>query len=128
MRIQLSKKDGQNNEACPKDPRGVDGDEIPRDLRLMGGDKLPRGFLCQRLRGLVYRIRICRTLRLHRLDGGIIPVGFVENARQRNQFENRDNRRGEDHTLHVASMFQGRIQDRCGSTHGRDDEICICLA
>ena len=72
----------------------------------MSRDEFPRGFLCQRLRGHVDRKRLyCRVLRLHRLHGGIIPIAFAENAWHRGRFDNGNDRRGEDHTLHGTPMF-----------------------
>ena len=127
--ISYKRKTGKRKVACPENQWGVDDDEIPRNLGFMGGDKLPRGLLCQSLRGQVDRYGPCfRAFRLHRLYGGIIPVAFVENTRHRGIFANRRNRRGEDHTLQSAAMFQGRVQDRCGSSQGRDDEIWMDMS
>ena len=92
----------------------------------MSGNELPRSFLGQCLRGHVDRKRIyCRVLRLYRLHGGIVPVAFRENLWHRDPFENRDGRRGEDHSLHGAPVLQDGVQDRRSSPYGRDDEIYV---
>jgi hypothetical protein len=111
--------------SCPKYQRGIDDDEIPGDLRLVSRDKLPRSFLCQRLRGQIDQYGpCCRPPRLHCLHRRIIPVAFIESARHGGLFANRRDRGGEDQTLQGTPMFQCGVQDRRGSPHSRDDEIC----
>jgi len=115
---------GINGKTCPKDIRRVDGNEIPGYLRLVSSDELPCGLLCQRLRGHIHH---CwsgrRALGLDRLDVGVIPVAFGEGTRDSSGFADRNCRRCEHETLHVAPMFQGGVQNRCGPSHSRDDDI-----
>jgi len=109
---------------CPEDIRRVDGNEIPGYLRLVSSDEFPRGLLCQRLRSHIHHYwPCCRALGFDRLDVGVIPVAFGEDARDSSGFADRNCRRCEHEALHVAPMFQGRVQDRCGPSYSRDDDI-----
>jgi hypothetical protein len=90
----------------------------------MSSNKIPRGLLCQRFRRHIdIHWSRCRAFGLYRLYRGVVPVTFCENTGNGGLFSDRGHRRGEYQTLHGAAVFQGRVQDRCSSSHSRNDEI-----